>query len=240
MVLTALAPYRDQENVQAAIDRAVTYLSEAQGETGGFDIAMNGGDASESISSSIVGLASVGVDPTGEAFTKAGGNLIEHLLKFKQDDGGFGHLQSDASSGMATQQALLALTAYQSFKNGGGLVYQFDLAGDEEPPAETDQPEQPESPAETDHPEEQEQPEQTGNSEQPEQEEQQPIEQKQPSKENEKPITATDAETTGSSKTGNGNVLPNTATNTANMMLVGSGLLLVGLILFYIRRKRAA
>jgi len=238
MALTALAPYADQENVQSAITRAVDYLSHAQSETGGFDIAMNGGDASESVSSAIVGLASVGVDPIGEDFTKAGGNLVQHLLKFKQNDGGYSHLQDGSSSDMATQQALLALTAYQSFVNGGGLVYQFELAGEEKPPVETEQPEQPEPPAETDHPEHPEQPEQPEQPGSPEQREHQPGEQKQPDLNKENTGTSTNAETTESSKTGK--VLPNTATNTANMMLVGIGLLLGGSILFYVRRKRAA
>jgi LPXTG-motif cell wall-anchored protein len=246
MALTALAPYRDQANVQAAIERAVDYLSKAQSESGGFDIAMNGGDASESLSSTIVGLASVGVNPAGDTFTKAGGNLIQHLLKFKQDDGGYSHLQNGTSSGMATQQALLALTAYQSFVNGGGLVYQFELAGEEEPPSETEQPDVPEQPVNNpDQPEEQEQSEQPGDLEQAEQpgdleQSEQPdqsAETEQP--ENEQPTTT---ETAESSKTGNdnGRVLPNTATNHANMILVGFGLLLVGSILFYVRRKRVA
>ncbi|MGD6968073.1 DUF4430 domain-containing protein [Rossellomorea vietnamensis] len=234
MALAALAPYKEQAEVKAAIDRAVTYLSEAQGETGGYNIDSNGGDASESIAQAIIGLASAGVDPSGEAFTKEGGNLLQHLMKFKQADGGFSHLQDDeASSSMSTQQALLALAAYQNFVNGSGLVYQFDLESGETPedpeqpeteqPGEAD-PEQPEEgqPNETD-PEQTEQPtDQDDNDEvQPEQ-----------SKNGE-----SGAKTTPVKKKA-GEKLPETGTNTMAIMIAGLGLLLIGFILFYFNRKR--
>ncbi|MDQ0972365.1 LPXTG-motif cell wall-anchored protein [Neobacillus niacini] len=214
MVLTALAPYRNQADVQMAIDRAVNYLSDVQGETGGFTIASNGGDSSESISQAIVGLASVGVDPTGQSFTKAGGNLILHLLKFKQNDGGFSHLQAGASSDMSTQQVLLALTAYQSFVNNNGLVYQFELVN--KPGA---QPAEPNQPVETNPSDEQNQP--VGLDK------------------NGQTVVSTD-DTGETSESAEGNKLPNTATNTANLMVIGLGVLLVGLILFYVKRKRVS
>lgn len=189
MVLASLAPYSDQANVQAAIDRAVQFLSTAQDATGGYSSGSNGGDSSESVAQVIIGLSTVGVDPTGDAFTKAGGNLVQHLLKFKQADGGFSHLLEEESSNemsiqqvegssdaIATQQAMLALQAYQNFVNGSGSVYQF-----------TSDP----SPVE-------------------------PV-----ADENE-------------------NKLPNTATSTTNMMLIGFALLFVGGALFFINRKRAA
>lgn len=138
MTLTALAPYQNQEEVGKAIERAVDYLSQAQDETGGYDHEESGGDSSESISQVITGLASVGIDPTSEQFTKSGGNLVQHLMKFKNGDGGFGHVLADNQSDkMATSQALLALTAYQSFTNKDGLVYQFSVEPSE---SEIDKP----------------------------------------------------------------------------------------------------
>ena len=231
MVLTALAPYRDQADVQAAIDRAVAYLSAAQDETGGYNVSSNGGDASESVSQVIVGLASVGVDPTGEVFTKAGGNLVQHLLKFKNEDGGFSHLQAGNSGDMPTQQALLALTAYQSFVNGGGSVYQFEVGNEVEQPGQPEQPEQPEQPGQPEKPEQPEQPA--------------PSEQEQPEGTDKagSPSPSTDDENPKqSSKSMNesGKKLPNTATNTGNIMIFGLSILLVGVGIFYVNRKRAA
>ncbi|WP_187442881.1 DUF4430 domain-containing protein [Rossellomorea vietnamensis] len=235
MALAALAPYEEQAEVKAAMDRAVTYLSEAQGETGGYNIDSNGGDASESISQVIIGLASAGVDPSGEAFTKEGGNLLQHLLKFKQADGGFSHLQDDeASSSMSTQQALLALAAYQNFVNGSGLVYQFDLESGETPEdpeqPETEQPGEadPEQPAETEQPNESD-PEQTEQpSDQDDNEEVQP----EQSKNDESAAKTTPVKKKAGEK------LPETGTNTMAIMIAGLGLLLIGFILFYLNRKR--
>ncbi|MRG85770.1 DUF4430 domain-containing protein [Salinibacillus xinjiangensis] len=140
MALSALAPYRDQENVKGAINRAIDYLSTEQDETGGYGTEVNGGDSSEAVSQVITGLSSVGVDPTGEDFTKMEGNLVQHLFKFKKDDGGFSHLKDDESSSvMATYQALLALNAYQKFVNQDGLVYQFPIKKEED--KETENPE---------------------------------------------------------------------------------------------------
>ncbi|WP_113930584.1 DUF4430 domain-containing protein [Bacillus sp. P14.5] len=230
MALAALAPYKEQTDVKAAIDRAVTYLSEAQGETGGYNIDTNGGDASESISQAIIGLASVGVNPNGEAFTKTGGNLVQHLMKFKQADGGFSHLQDDgASSSMSTQQALLALTAYQSFVNGSGLVYQFDLEIGETP----EQPEQPETeqPDETETETETEQPEQPSD-----QDDSEEVPTEQPEQSNDE----TPAEETTTAKKTEGEKLPETGTDTLAIMIAGLGLLLIGFILFYIYRRKTA
>ncbi|TYS75781.1 DUF4430 domain-containing protein [Rossellomorea aquimaris] len=229
MALAALAPYKEQAEVKAAIDRAVTYLSEAQGETGGYNIDSNGGDASESISQVIIGLASAGVDPSGEAFTKEGGNLLQHLIKFKRADGGFSHLQDDeASSSMSTQQALLALAAYKNFVNGSGLVYQFDLESGETP-EDSEQPEtekpgeaDPEQPNETD-PEQTEQP-----TDQDDNEEVQP----EQSKNGESAAKVTPVKKKAGEK------LPETGTNTMAIMIAGLGLLLIGFILFYFNRKR--
>ncbi|MGM0843713.1 MAG: DUF4430 domain-containing protein [Bacillota bacterium] len=229
MALAALAPYKEQTDVKAAIDRAVAYLSEAQGETGGYNIESNGGDASESISQAIIGLASVGVNPAGEAFTKAGGNLVQHLMKFKQADGGFSHLQDDeASSSMATQQALLALTAYQNFVDGSGLVYQFELEN-VETPEDSEQPltQQPDE-------NEPEQPEQPSNQEDAEDSGEAKTE--QPSQSND----GETAEETTADKKAEGEKLPETGTNTMAILTAGLGLLLIGFILFYINRRRTA
>jgi LPXTG-motif cell wall-anchored protein len=234
MALSALAPYRDQDDVQAAIDRAVSYLSKTQDETGGFDIEFNGGDSSESVSQAIIGLASVGVDPTGEKLTKSGGNLVQHLMKFQQADGGFSHLLDDVeSSSMGTQQALLALKAYQNFVTGSGLVYQFKQDADEETP---EQPEQPGEPGDTEQPEqpETEQPEKSGDSGQTENPGQ---------AQGQQPEKAADAKNTNEKtkdQKNQGKKLPETGTNTMAIMLAGLGLLVAGFILFCINRKRTA
>jgi hypothetical protein len=140
MALAALAPYKEQENVQVAIDKAVEWIASVQDSNGGFSDDTNGGDASETTAQVIIGLASVGVDPTDERFTKQKGdlvvasldsgastgvNLIQHLLTFRQSDGGFAHISGGDTNTMASTQALLALTAYDYFLTDKGSIYRF-------------------------------------------------------------------------------------------------------------------
>ncbi|MBO1510966.1 DUF4430 domain-containing protein [Metabacillus bambusae] len=140
MALAALAPYKEQENVQAAINKAVEWIASVQDSNGGFSDDTNGGDASETTAQVIIGLTSVGVDPTDERFTKQKGdmvvasldsgastgvNLIQHLLTFKQSGGGFAHISGGDTNTMASTQALLALTAYDYFLTDKGSIYQF-------------------------------------------------------------------------------------------------------------------
>lgn len=141
MALIALGNYKDRTDVQTAIEAAVTFLSEAQGEEGGFHDPWNGGVSLESAAQVLIGLTSVGVDPTSEQFTKEHTNLVEHILTFIADDGGFKHLPDDTgSNGMATEQGLQALVAYNLFLNGGEGLYHFGEAEDiiEEPTNEVD------------------------------------------------------------------------------------------------------
>ncbi|WP_459208743.1 LPXTG cell wall anchor domain-containing protein [Bacillus halotolerans] len=59
-----------------------------------------------------------------------------------------------------------------------------------------------------------------------------------PSDEPSKSTPSTPEKTDG--KTNAGNELPDTATNNYNILLVGFGLLLIGSVLWYFRRKRNA
>jgi hypothetical protein len=120
MTLIALAPYTDQSEIKTAGERAVAWLSTNQKPHGGY-----GGESSESVSQAIIGLTSNGIDPTGAAFTKDGINLLDKLLSFAKPDGGFAHLLSGSSNGMATEQALQALEAYNLFANKAGRLYEF-------------------------------------------------------------------------------------------------------------------
>ncbi|WAA09588.1 DUF4430 domain-containing protein [Fervidibacillus albus] len=137
--LAALSPYKDREDVQNSIEKAVQWLSNIQAETGGFDEDFNGGEASESIAQVIVGLTANGIDPTGDQFTKSEGNLVQRLLSFFKDDGGFAHLPSDEdANAISSNQALLALTAYKNYLEGNGSVFQFrDLSNSLDPISDT-------------------------------------------------------------------------------------------------------
>lgn len=141
MALIALGNYKDQADVQTAVEAAVTFLSEAQGEEGGFNDPWNGGISLESAAQVLIGLTSVGIDPKGEQFTKENANLVEHIFSFIAEDGGFKHLPDDARvDRMSTEQGLQALVAYQLFLNGERGLYYFGKAEEiiEEPTKEVD------------------------------------------------------------------------------------------------------
>ncbi|GAQ18645.1 pullulanase, extracellular [Oceanobacillus picturae] len=239
MALAALAPYKEDPKVKTAIDRAVTYLAESQDAEGGYDIEFNGGDSSESVSQAIIGLAAVGADPTSPSFTKEGGNLLQHLLKFKQEDGGYSHLLDGGSTDMSTQQALLAFVAYQKLVNGTGSVYQFSAPVEEEPPNE---PEQPEDPEDTEKPEAD--PNQPGTDDEPKDEDPKPEKGDNTSdngKNNETNEHVKQLENAGDKQTNaSGEKLPNTSTNTFNFLASGLVLLLIGGAIFLMWRKRQA
>ena len=118
MALTALAPYKDDAEVKAAVDAALTYLSDAQQADGGF---MSWGAAnSESCAQVIVALTALGIDPTSdERFIKEGGTVLDALCAFACEGGGFRHSSDQAEpDGMATEQGFYALAAYDRFRQG--------------------------------------------------------------------------------------------------------------------------
>ena len=118
MALTSLAPYQDETDVSTAVDAALTYLSDAQQEDGGF---MSWGTAnSESCAQVIVALTALGIDPAADArFTKAGGTAIDALCAFACEGGGFRHSDEQTEpDGMATEQGFYALAAYDRFRQG--------------------------------------------------------------------------------------------------------------------------
>ncbi|GIP39393.1 hypothetical protein J31TS4_26730 [Paenibacillus sp. J31TS4] len=132
IALTALAPYADKPEAKTAGERAVAWLAASQQPHGGF--SSMGMDSSESVAQAIIALTANGIDPTGERFTKGGVHLITKLLSFQQADGGFAHVLPGGSNGMATEQAYLALVAYDLFTKGEGGLYRFAPAAPEPGP----------------------------------------------------------------------------------------------------------
>lgn len=133
MAITGLAPYKDQSEVDEAINNAIGYLSKLQNEEGGFTESFVGGTSSEATSQAIIAITAYGMDPTDDMFTENGNNLIDHLLSYHNEDGGFSHLPGyDNSNGMASEQALQALVAYDYYLNDKGRLYEFDTQNEDE------------------------------------------------------------------------------------------------------------
>lgn len=117
MVLNALSSFCGRKEVRDAVDSAVASLSTLQNKSG--YVADEYGYFSESISMSIIGLTSVGVNPEGVLFTKEKGDLVSALMSFKGDKGQFKHALQGGDNYIATEQALRALIALKGYKNNG-------------------------------------------------------------------------------------------------------------------------
>ena len=125
MALTALAPYKDDVEVKAAVDAALAYLSDAQQDDGGF---MSWGTAnSESCAQVIVALTALGIDPAVDSrFVENGTSPLDGLCAFACEGGGFCHSNEQAEpDGMATEQGFYALAAYDRFRQG--MTSLFDM-----------------------------------------------------------------------------------------------------------------
>ncbi|MGE5379521.1 MAG: S-layer homology domain-containing protein [Methylocystaceae bacterium] len=121
MTLTALAPYQKQETVKNATAKALKWLAGIQLADGGY--ANSGIENSESSSQVILALCSLGISPEDTQFTKAKGSLTGCWLQYLQPDGGFAHIAGGSSDPTASEQALLALVAWQRFQQHLPPIY---------------------------------------------------------------------------------------------------------------------
>ncbi|NME97364.1 prenyltransferase/squalene oxidase repeat-containing protein [Aneurinibacillus aneurinilyticus] len=124
MALIALAPYKEQPEVQAAAERAVKWLSGVQLNNGGFG-SMWEAETVESAAQVVIALSAHGMDAAGPQFSKSGGNVIANILSYQQNDGSFAHTKGGTGNGMATEQSLQALIAYDYYLNDKGPLYRF-------------------------------------------------------------------------------------------------------------------
>jgi hypothetical protein len=119
MILTALAPYHDQTGVKEKVDAALDYLT-VQYQNSKID-------NSSTAAQVVIALSSLGVDANGVLFTKDSESLIQFLLTFQNEDGGFDWQGGDESDVFSTQQGVQALAAYNLYKQGKGSLYSLPL-----------------------------------------------------------------------------------------------------------------
>lgn len=121
MAVQSLAPYvSSNDSVKTAVEKAVNYLSQQQLENGGY--TSYGNENCETVAQVIIALTALGKDPASEeAFVKVNGGLVDNMLSFYKDGGGFSHTKGGAVNGMATVQAMLALDSLKLYENGRTL-----------------------------------------------------------------------------------------------------------------------
>jgi len=156
MVIQALAPYYNSEQtytyeglvtktertatVRQVVDEAIEALSRMQNENGEF---LSWDKASvESLDQVLVALCALGIDPQQDSrFIKNDKNILEVILSYRNEDGGFSHsrevdpslpdVSPDESNSMASDQTLYALTAYYRLLNGNRRLYDLRPEQDE-------------------------------------------------------------------------------------------------------------
>ncbi|MBU5425920.1 terpene cyclase/mutase family protein [Tissierella pigra] len=131
MVLQALSKYKDIIKVKDAIDKAVECLSKLQLEDGGYESW--GATNSESVVQVIMALTELGIDPNDSRFVKSEKTLIDNLMTFYVEGGGFMHIREGekenggAQAGlvdpMATDQGMYGIVAYQRYMNNMNSFY---------------------------------------------------------------------------------------------------------------------
>ncbi len=150
MAIQALAPYYNSEKtynyrqkaidgetaktVRQVIDEALLCLSELQLDTG--DFASWGTENVESTNQVTVALCCLGIDPlTDERFIKNGNTLLDGILRYRMDDGGFIHSFTydpdnptslpDQSNTMASEQTLYTMAAIWRLSEDMRSLYDF-------------------------------------------------------------------------------------------------------------------
>lgn len=138
MAIQSLAPYYDENSdVKAAVDQALDALSNMQMDTGGY--ASWGTVNVESTSQVIVALTSLGIDPTkDERFIKKGNTLLDAIIEFYVDGGGFEHTVNGGINGMATDQVYYALVSYYRLLDGKTVLYDMTDVFKADPPQITE------------------------------------------------------------------------------------------------------
>jgi hypothetical protein len=128
MALQALAKYQDREDVIAASDRALAFLSSIQDERGGYSSGFSSGSSAvESAAQVLVALTELGIPIRDARFVKNGHSLVDNILSYRNSDGSFRHTHDGGGNNqMATEQAFYALVAAQRALDGLDSLYRMD------------------------------------------------------------------------------------------------------------------
>lgn len=122
MALQALAA--SPQPPQASMDKAIAYLAQAQNPSG--DFSNYGIPTAESTAQVLIALISAGIDPAADGrFLKEGHGTLDGLLAYQLDNGAFAHEKGGEANLFATEQAHLALVAYDRQDKGQGSLWTF-------------------------------------------------------------------------------------------------------------------
>lgn len=138
MVIQALSNYTNDSKVKKVVENALEYISKTQLKDGGFE--SSGSRYSETVAQAIIALSAMKISVENPDFTKDF-NLLDNLMAFQNEDGGFSHTSGEKSNYIATQQALLALVSLKNLAQSKEYVYKYDQIGEINPKEEEVLPE---------------------------------------------------------------------------------------------------
>ena len=117
MALQALAPYRSDVDVQTAIDKALTFLSDQQNEDGLF--RSYGSYDCESSAQVLTALCALRISAEDTRFTKNGYTVYDALTRFYDEKAlSFSHFEDGEPNVLSTTQAFTAAAALYRLRNG--------------------------------------------------------------------------------------------------------------------------
>lgn len=125
MAVQALAPYyKENGRVKSAVDGALSMLSQRQLDGG--DFSSYGVPNPESTAQVAVALASLGIDALTDArFIKNSNTLLDGMMKYRLQSGGFCHAEGGNVNTLAGEQVLYALIAMWRNENEKSPLYVF-------------------------------------------------------------------------------------------------------------------
>lgn len=119
MALQALSKYQNNEAVNTAIEKALSFISEIQEENGGF--SSQGIANSESCAQMAVALCELGISLDDPRFIKNGNTVLDAMLTYKEK--GFKHTLDGTENQMATEQCFYSLVAINRFNEGKNSLF---------------------------------------------------------------------------------------------------------------------
>lgn len=128
MCLQALAAHYAEPDVKAAVDSALTLLSEKQLDGG--DYQSYGAANPESACQVLLALSCLGIDCSDARFVKSG-TLLDGIMKYRLSGGSFSHAEGGQTSGTATSQAFYSLVGQLCFSRGGSSFYIYAARAEE-------------------------------------------------------------------------------------------------------------
>lgn len=118
ITLQALAPYKNENDVKAVIDKAISFIRNEQMDDGGFGSWGTG--SAESTSMILCGLCAVGEDP--DCYIKNSKSIIDSLPAYINEDGG-ARCWDGSSNIMTSYQVLMGLSSYERYKENKVGLY---------------------------------------------------------------------------------------------------------------------